>query len=131
MRRFLQLPDLGILLFRLVIGLTMGLTHGLGKMPPPEQLTAGLVAMGFPWAIFFAWCAALSEFLGGWLIALGLFTRYAAVFMGITMSIAVFVAHAADPFGKKELAVLYLASCLLLFFQGAGRFSLDRVLRKK
>ncbi|MEK6773370.1 MAG: DoxX family protein [Bdellovibrionota bacterium] len=131
MKRFLNFPDLGILIFRLVIGLTMGLAHGLGKMPPPEQLTAGLIAMGFPQAVFFAWCAALSEFLGGLLIAAGLFTRHAAVFLGITMAVAVFMAHAADPFGKKELAVLYLASCVLLFFQGAGKFSMDRIFRKK
>ncbi len=131
MNRFLNFPDLGILIFRLVIGLTMGLTHGLGKIPPPEQLTAGLVAMGFPFVAFFAWCASLSEFLGGFLIAAGLFTRYAAAFLGITMSVAIFIAHSADPFSKKEMAMLYLVSCVLLFFQGAGKFSLDQVFRKK
>ena len=39
--------------------------------------------------------------------------------------VAVFVQHAADPFGKKELALLYLVPALTLLFTGAGRFSLD------
>lgn len=131
MRRLFNYPDLGLLFFRLAIGLSMALTHGLGKLPPSAQLVDGVTAMGFPLPVVFAWCAAMSEFLGGLLIAGGLFTRHASVFLGFTMSIAFFIVHGADPFGKKEMAFLYLAACVLLFFQGAGRFSLDRILRKK
>jgi putative oxidoreductase len=87
--------------------------------------------MGFPVAIAFAWCAGLSELVGGFLIASGLFARHASVFLGITMSVAVFLAHAADPIAKKEMAVLYLASCILIAFCGAGSYSLDRIFRKK
>lgn len=131
MKNLIHSPELGLLLFRLFIGLAMAFSHGLGKMPPPEQMITGLAAMGFPLPILFAWCAGLSEFLGGLLIAAGLFTRWAAAFLGITMAVAAFVAHAADPFGKKEMALLYLAACVLLLLQGGGKFSLDRIIRKK
>lgn len=131
MNKLIHSPDFGLLIFRLFIGLTMAFAHGMGKLPPPDQMVQGVGAMGFPAALFFAWAAALSEFAGGILIAVGLFTRHAAFFMGFTMTVAAFVAHAADPFQKKEMALLYLVSCLLLFFQGAGKYSMDRIFRKK
>lgn len=130
-KKMIHNPDLGLLLFRLFVGLTMAFAHGLGKLPPSEQLIGGVSSMGFPAPIVFAWAAALAEFVGGVLIAGGLFTRYAALFLAFTMGVAAFVAHAADPFKAKEMALLYLASAVLLLFTGAGRFSLDSTIRKK
>lgn len=131
MKKVFYNPDLGLLLFRLFVGLAMAFGHGLGKMPPPEQLVAGVAAMGFPAPILFAWAAALSEFVGALLIAGGLFTRIAAGFLGITMAVAGFVVHSADPFDIKEKALFYFFSCVLLLFTGAGKYSLDRIIRKK
>lgn len=129
-KKCLNSPDLGSLLFRLFVGLTMAFAHGLGKIPPPQQMIDGVAAMGFPLPIAFAWAAGLSEFIGGLLIAAGLFTRYASFFLGVTMSVAVFLVHAADPFKIKEMGALYLAACVILIFQGAGKYSLDRLVRK-
>lgn len=131
MKKIVLNSDVGLLIFRITIGFSMAFAHGLGKLPPPEQLVMGVGAMGFPFPIFFAWSVALSEFAGGLLIGVGLFSRYAAFFLGFTMAVAAFVAHAADPFAKKEIALLYLASCILVLFHGAGKFSLDYILRKK
>ncbi len=131
MRKFLNNPDLGLLLFRLFVGLTMAFSHGLGKIPPPEGLIAGVAAMGFPMAIAFAWAAGLSEFIGALLLASGLFTRLAASFIGFTMGVAAFIAHGADPFAKKEMALLYLTACVMFIFTGAGKYSLDSIIRKK
>lgn len=131
MSKLIHQPDLGLLLFRLTIGLTMAIAHGMGKTPPPEQFVAGLTALGFPAPILFAWLASLSELVGGALIAAGLFTRHASLFLGVTMAVAAFHAHAADPFAKKEMAILFLASCVLLILTGAGKYSLDRLFRKK
>lgn len=131
MTKFLYNSDLGLLIFRLFVGLTMAFSHGLGKMPPPEPLIAGVEAMGFPMAIAFAWAAGLSEFIGALLLASGLFTRIAASFIGFTMGVAAFVAHGADPFAKKEMALLYLAASVMFVFTGAGKYSLDSIVRKK
>ncbi len=130
MSRWLNHPDIGNFLFRAFIGLSMALAHGIGKIPPPSQLVDGLAGMGFPLPVVFAWLAGGSEFLGGLLIAVGLFTRPAALFLGVTMAVAAFVAHASDPFAQKEMALLYFFACVLLLLQGGGKFSLDRIFRK-
>ena len=129
-KRIFNQPDLGLLLFRFFIGAAMAFGHGLGKLPPSEQLIQGVQGMGFPMPELFAWAASLSEFLGGVLIVLGLFTRYSSLFLGFTMAVAAFVVHSADPFKVKEMALLYLAACVLLILSGAGKYSLDRLIRR-
>lgn len=64
------------------------------------------------------------------LILIGLKTRAATVPLIITMLVAAFVIHGADPFGKKELALMYLAIYLSLFFLGSGKYSVDNSLDK-
>ncbi len=123
--------DLGLLVLRLGFGLTLAFAHGLGKIPPSDGFVGATAAMGFPLPVVFAWAAALSEFLGGLLIAVGLATRPAAVFVGITMMVAAFVQHGADPFGDKEMALLYLFAAVALALAGAGRLSLDRVISQR
>lgn len=71
MKKLLNNSDLGLLLFRLFVGLAMAFSHGLGKIPPPEGLVAGVESMGFPMAMAFAWAAGLSEFIGALLLASG------------------------------------------------------------
>lgn len=126
-----SINDFALLFLRLSAGLTMAFAHGLGKMPPPEMLVQGVGAMGFPMPELFAWLAGLSEFLGGLFLAIGLLTRPAAFFMAITMGVAAFVVHAADPFVKKEMALLYLFISAFFAIRGAGKFSVDRFICKK
>lgn len=127
--------DFGLLLLRLSVGATMLYVHGLNKLLQfqtlapqfqspipqiPNQVAFGL--MVFAEAI----CAAL--------IFLGLMTRFAALVLAINMGVAFFMVHQGYPIfskvapaaGSGELAFLYLSGFLMLFFAGAGRFSLDR-----
>lgn len=127
-QKLINRPDLGLLIFRLFVGLSMAFAHGLGKIPPSDKFLSGVEALGFPLPIVFAWAAGLSEFIGGLLIALGLWTRPASLFLGFTMLVAAFGRHGADPFGVKELSLFYFFACVLLIFAGAGKFSLDRKL---
>jgi len=131
MKKIIYNSDLGLLLFRLFVGLSMAFAHGLGKMPPSDQMVETVTAIGFPLPIVFAWCAALSEFVGGLLIAVGLFTRPAALFLGFTMGVAGLVVHGSDQFKVKELAFVYFFASLLFVFHGAGKYSLDKLIRKK
>ena len=110
---------------RLFAGLSMALAHGLGKLPPSERFVEGVAKLGFPAPAFFAWAAGLSEFLGGLLLAIGLFTRPAAAMILITMLVAGLHRHAQDPFKDKEKAFLYAAIALACLGLGAGRASLD------
>lgn len=123
--------DLALASLRLFVGLAMAFSHGLGKLPPSEGLINGVGALGFPASEFFAWCAALAEFAGGLLIAVGFLTRPAAAMLIITMLVAALGVHGADPFGKKEMALLYFFVGLFFLLHGAGRWSLDFVITKK
>lgn len=119
--------DLGLLVLRLCAGLSLALAHGWGKVPPTDGFVEATAGMGFPLPTLFAWAAGLSEFAGGLLIAIGLLTRPAAVFVAITMGTAFFVRHGADPFREGELAFVYLAAALTLVLTGAGRYAVDRL----
>lgn len=123
--------DVGLLLFRVFVGLALAFGHGLGKLPPSERFVAGVVEMGFPAATMFAWAAGISEFVGGLLIAAGLMTRPAAFFAAITLTVAAFIRQAGDPFGEVEKAYLFLASLILLLLAGAGRYSIDAWLKRR
>jgi putative oxidoreductase len=122
----------GLLTLRVFMGLAMA-HHGYGKvfggyMP---QVIEGVTGMGFPAPTLFAWLAALSEFVGGILIALGLFTRVAAFFVLVTMCVAFFVVHGQDPFQAKELAYLHGAVALSLILTGSGCYGLDSLICRK
>lgn len=122
----------GLLVLRVLMGLAMA-SHGYAKIFGGQiaQLKEGLVGMGFPAPAILAWLAALSEFVGGLFIALGLGTRFAAFFVAFTMGVAFFVAHAKDPFHVKLPAYLYGVIALSLIFIGAGRYSLDTLLCRR
>lgn len=123
--------DIGLLILRVGIGLAMAFGHGLGKLPPSAGFVEGVGGLGFPAPVLFAWLAALSEFAGGLLIALGLLTRPAAASLAFTMCVAFFLQHAADPFPDKEPAFVFGVIALALVATGAGRFSVDRFLRRR
>lgn len=54
-----------------------------------------------------------------------------SVVLLVTMVVAAFVVHGADPFGKKELALLYGAGALTLMLTGAGRLSIDALVARR
>lgn len=121
--------DAGLLILRVFGGVALALAHGLGKLPPRAGFVAGVEEMGFPAPVLFAWLAGLAEFGGGLLVAIGLLTRPAALFILFTMLVAAFVRGAGDPFTDIEKALLFGAIALFLVFAGAGRYSLDAVIR--
>lgn len=121
--------ELSVLIPRVFLGLAMALTHGLGKVPPPEQLISGVQALGFPAPVAFAWAAGLAECAGGILLALGLLTRPAAIFLSFTMLVAAFGAHLNDPFGVKEMSLLYLVGFLMFAIRGGGKWSVDHYIK--
>lgn len=122
--------DVGLLILRVGSGLFLAFGHGLGKMPPSEGFIGGAEKLGFPMPFFFAWMAGLSEFFGGLLIALGLFTRPAAFFVTCTMATAAFLRHADDPFGTKEKALLYFIIGIFFMLAGGGKYGLGKVIFK-
>lgn len=124
--------DVGLLWLRIVTGFGI-MTHGYpkifgGKMEGFTSLTADL---GFPLPGFFAWLAALTELLGGLLLAVGAGTRIVALLLLGTMLVAAFMQHAGDPFSEKEMAILYLTFAGTLMLTGPGKFSVDSIVERK
>lgn len=124
--------EVGWLVVRVVFGLTLALGHGLPKVVGGKMgaFAEGVGELGFPFPLFFAWCAALAELLGGLCVALGLFTRQAATLAAFTMLVALF-RHHADPFARMELALLYFTVLATAVVVGGGSISLDSRLRRR
>jgi putative oxidoreductase len=130
----LILADLGFSTLRVATGLMMAFGHGLAKVPPAVGFVDAVGSLGFPMPTVFAWAAGLSELVGGLLIAAGLFTRPASLFLAVTMGVAAFMKHGADPLfsregPSKELALFYFAAAVAFLLAGSGRFGLDFLLR--
>ncbi|MDZ4199194.1 MAG: DoxX family protein [Kiritimatiellia bacterium] len=127
--------NLGLLLLRLFIGFGI-FTHGLPKLQGGpelwEKMGGVMTGLGVPGpAVFWGFMAAFAEGVGGILLALGAFTTLASFLVAFTMAIAFLVVHQADPFAKKEMAALYFFGATTFLFKGAGRFSIDSLLRPR
>lgn len=121
----------GFLLLRVIAGLALALAHGLGKVPPSEGFVNRVGEMGLPAPELFAWLAATAEFGGGLLLALGFLTRPASFLILGNMVIVFLMAHAGDPFGNREKALLFGAIALFYLLAGAGRYSIDALFRRR
>jgi len=75
----------------------------------------------------------LIELVGGLLIAVGLFTSWAAFICAGEMAVAYFMVHFPQGFwpvqNKGELAVLYCFVFLYMASRGGGRYSVDASMR--
>jgi len=77
------------------------------------------------------WFAGLIEIVGGVLLLIGLFTRFAAFVLSGEMAFAYFMAHASKGFvlvpmlNQGELAVLYCFVFLFFAVAGGGAWSID------
>ena len=123
--------SLGLLLLRVAIGGMMLAGHGWGKLTSfvdryptfPDPL-----GIGSPLSMALATGA---EAFCALAVVVGWATRWAAVPLMVTMLVAAFIVHEADPWAKKELALLYFFPFAALFLAGAGRYSLDGYLLRE
>ena len=70
--------------------------------------------------------AVVAEFICPVLIIIGFKTRWAAIPTAITMFVAAFMIHSADPFNVKEKALLYLVTFIAIMLLGPGKYSVDK-----
>lgn len=117
--------DGGLLILRVGAGVLLALLHGLGKIPPSEGFTGMVGGLGLPAPGLFSWLAGIAEFFGGLMLAMGLLTRPVAVFVVLHFLVVVFLAHAGDPLGQRELPILFGVIALTLALTGPGRYSMD------
>jgi len=46
----------------------------------------------------------------------------------ILFLVIIFVVHGDDPWGKKEMAIIFLMSFSAIFFTGPGKYSVDNLI---
>ena len=129
--------DIGLALARLIFGLLMA-AHGAQKLfgwfgGYGVAAVAGMFqSLGFRPGRFFAITAALAEFAGGLLLALGLFGPVGPSLMLSVMIVAAVSVHLKNGvFATSngiEVPLLYGAAGAALALSGPGRFALDTLL---
>jgi len=129
--------DAGLLFIRLGIGFAFIFVHGWGKISGgPElwgKIGGSMANLGITFApVFWGFMASISEFGGGILLVLGLFTRSTSAFMAFTMFVA-FMQHTSklDPWNRAIYPMEMFAVFMALIFLGAGKFSIDALISKK
>ncbi|MBY5951244.1 DoxX family protein [Algoriphagus marincola] len=129
MRETLE-KNLALLILRLGAGGLM-LTHGIPKI---NRLMADEVKFADPFGLGPTVSLALATFaevVCAVLVIIGFKVRLATIPLMITMLTAAFYAHWDDPFGRKELPLLFFICFLSLLIQGGGNFSIDGLFGRK
>ncbi|MGA0403274.1 MAG: DoxX family protein [Flavobacteriaceae bacterium] len=120
--------DSALSLLRIVFSLLM-MTHGWSKL---ERILDGNLNFGDPLGLgstLSLYLVTFAELVAPVFIIVGFKTRIMALITSFAMAVAAFIAHGADPFAKKEMALLYLVGFLSVALMGAGRYSIDEQTR--
>ena len=130
MRYLDRSQPLALLVLRIVLGSIM-IAHGYGKVFGGMAHTVEFIQkLGLPG--WMAYLSAYTEFFGGILIILGLFTRCAAVAILIDMLVAIGKVHwnkgLVGP-GASEFPLSLAAISIALIFFGAGPIAIDAIRR--
>jgi putative oxidoreductase len=123
---------------RIVIGLAF-FQAGLGKWQHMPNIIQFFESLGIPLPAFNAYLVASMELVGGLALILGLFTRFFASGLSVTMVVALLTADTADFIASwgsagemsptDVTAFTFLLFLIWLVAYGAGKLSLDALLR--
>ncbi|KKO55174.1 DoxX family protein [Paenibacillus sp. DMB20] len=132
-----MLIDLGLLILRLVVGLSF-MAHGAQKLfgwfggYGPKGTGGWMESIGMKPGVVMAVAAGLMEFVGGLLLASGLLTILGAALIILTMAGAIAKVHGKNGYWATangyELNLLIIAVALAVALTGAGAYSLDALI---
>ena len=118
-----------ILILRLFFGV-MFFIHGLGKMMNFSELSLTYPSVFGLGSYMTLMLAIFTEFCCSLFLIAGLLFRIMVLPMIVAMSVAFFDIH--DGFlPEGELALIYMAVFIILYFVGPGRFSFDYLIDVK
>jgi len=125
-------PETGIGIIRIVVGAFM-IYHGweVFKKDPMTGYGQWLNDLHFPAPLFMAYLGKGAELVGGIMLFLGLLTRLAVIPLVITMGVIAFGMGQGRVWADEQHPFLFILLCLVFFFFGPGRFSLDKILFKR
>jgi putative oxidoreductase len=134
-----KLMPFALPILRVGIGLIL-IPHGAQKLfgwfggMGYEKFVALFNTLGYKPGILWLTLVALTEFVGGILLVLGLFTRFAALCLVIFMIVGVHFTSAKGFFWLQqglEYSLLILIVGLVFLIRGGGDYSLDKKLGRE
>jgi putative oxidoreductase len=120
---------------RLALGVII-FVHGIGKLlnigpasPGIEGFTDYLADLMVPFPEVFAWIVALVETIGGILVFIGLFARYASALIVIDMAVAIWLVHLPNIVASGgELPIVLGLIAIALVLSGPGYLSVEQTI---
>ncbi|MBP1844013.1 putative oxidoreductase [Rhizobium petrolearium] len=113
-------------ILRVVAGLLL-VTHGFGKITNPFGTIAMVEGLGFYPGVFWSPLLAATEFFGGILVTIGLFTRPASFAAMIVLLVTVYFHGIVQNQGLMgaEKSILWAAIFLFFAIRGGNSHSVD------
>ena len=127
------LPDFGILILRVITG-TLLIHHGYEKLANIENFADAFVRpLHLPFPILLSYVAAFSEVIGSWLLITGFLTRFGALAVMGTISVAIYHAIITAGFNiyLLELLGLYFGAAVAILAIGPGRLAIDELIVRR
>ena len=127
-----MINSFGFLALRLSIGILL-MHHGFEKLDNIENFANAFVRpIHLPFPITSSYIAAFSEILGSWMLITGLATRFGALAILGTMSIAIYHAIAINGLNIYliELLGVYWGGAFCIILNGGGKFSIDHLIAR-
>ena len=127
------LSDVGMLVLRVFTG-TLLIHHGYEKLANIENFADAFVRpLHLPFPILLSYIAAFSEVGGSWLLITGLLTRFGALAILGTITVAIYHAIVTAGFNiyLLELLGLYFAAAAAVLAVGPGCFSIDELIVRR
>jgi putative oxidoreductase len=123
-----QSTDLGLLLLRLTLGLSMLILHGWPKLQGFSKISKSFndpVGLGPQISLGLT---VFAEVGCSALLVVGFLTRFASLTLAICLGVAFFLVHGGVFAGEQggEKAFLYLAGYVTLLFAGSGKFAFEK-----
>lgn len=120
-------------LLRVLAGLLLFTLHGYGKISNPMGAVGMVEGLGFYPGVFWSPLLAATEFFGGILVAIGLFTRPAAFASMIVLLVTVYFhwIFKAEGIAGAEKSILWAAIFFFFAIRGSNRHSVDALLGRQ
>jgi len=130
---------LGLTVVRMLVGIIFmahgaqklfGLFGGYGLEGTGQWMESIGLAPGYLMALL----SGSAEFFGGLALVIGLLARPAALALSVTLVVAIFSVHIGNGLFMSnngyEFALALMAGTVAVLIEGAGRFSLDRLIAR-
>lgn len=121
--------NLALFILRVGAGILM-IHHGYDKLVHFKQYAPNFMHFLGLSSTFSLGLVVFAEFFCSIFVMLGLFTRFACIFLLISTFVAVSDAHKYDIFGKGEHASLFFIIFLTILIIGPGKISVDGMMNK-